>query len=131
MTALRAHLIRAGGTSQAWLRSAHPTRSLPPKGSGKASPGTSPGRTRQHETTRRQYAAKVLLREDERSVGDLVRAVRTKRSSKQFARGQRGGILTTLMQASAMTASNDAANCPGVVADEEPESGEVLIEVHD
>ena len=26
VTALRAHLIRAGGTSQAWLRSAHPTR---------------------------------------------------------------------------------------------------------
>ena len=41
-----------------------------------------------------------------------VRTVRTKRSAKQFARGQRGGIFTTSIPASARTASNDAANCP-------------------
>jgi hypothetical protein len=31
-------------------------------------------------------------------------------SAKQFARGHRGGILTTSIPASAMTASNEAAN---------------------
>jgi hypothetical protein len=39
-----------------------------------------------------------------------VRTVSTKRSAKQFALGQRGGILTTSMPASANAASNDAAN---------------------
>src|SRR5690349_8204821 len=38
--------------------------------------------------------------------------VKTRRSAKQFARGHRGGILTTSMPASARTASNDTANCP-------------------
>ena len=41
-----------------------------------------------------------------------VRMVRTRRSAKQFARGHRGGILTTSMPASAKAASNEAANCP-------------------
>jgi hypothetical protein len=35
-----------------------------------------------------------------------------KRSAEQFARGQRGGILTTVMLASANTAPIAAANCP-------------------
>ena len=36
----------------------------------------------------------------------------TKRSAKQFARGQRGGILTTSMPASVSTGSSEAVNCP-------------------
>ena len=39
-----------------------------------------------------------------------VRTVNTNRSAKQFARGHRGGILTTSIPASAMTASNEAVN---------------------
>jgi hypothetical protein len=39
-----------------------------------------------------------------------VRTVRTRRSAKQFAREQRGGILTTSMPASAITASKEAVN---------------------
>jgi hypothetical protein len=39
-----------------------------------------------------------------------VRTVNTKRSAKQFARGHRGGIFTTAMPASAITASNEPAN---------------------
>jgi hypothetical protein len=51
------------------------------------------------------------LRGREKQVAELVEAlVNTKRSAKQFARGHWGGILTTVMPASASTASNDAAN---------------------
>lgn len=39
-----------------------------------------------------------------------ARRVRTNRSAKQFARGQRGGIRTTWMPTSARTASKDALN---------------------
>jgi hypothetical protein len=38
--------------------------------------------------------------------------VNTKRAAKQFARGQRGGILTTVIPASATTASKAVVNCP-------------------
>src|SRR4051795_13170565 len=41
-----------------------------------------------------------------------VRTVNTRRSAKQFARGHRGGILTTSMPASANTASNESVNWP-------------------
>jgi hypothetical protein len=59
-----------------------------------------------------------------------VRTVNTKRSAKQFARGQWGGILTTSIPVSANTASNEAANWAGAIADEEPEPPRVLAEVH-
>ena len=52
-------------------------------------------------TPRRCRSPKISIR----SVTS-VRTVRTKRSAKQFARGH----LTTSIPASAMTASNDAAN---------------------
>ena len=55
--------------------------------------------------------------------------VNTRRSAKQFARGQRGGMFTTSMPASASNVSNEAANCPAV-ADQEPELGGALAEVH-
>ena len=60
-----------------------------------------------------------------------ARTVRTKRSAKQFARGHRGGILTTSMPASARTASNDGRELSGAVADEEPEPGGAVAEIHD
>jgi hypothetical protein len=43
--------------------------------------------------------------------------VNTRRSAKQFARGHRGGILTTAIPASFSTVSNEAANCPDPVGD--------------
>src|SRR5258706_9280364 len=46
-----------------------------------------------------------------RSVTSL-RAVRTNLSAWAFARGVRGGILQTVMPASASTASKAAVNCP-------------------
>jgi hypothetical protein len=52
----------------------------------------------------------VSLVEDQQTIVTSVRIVKTMRSAKQFARGQRGGILTTSMPASDNTASNDAAN---------------------
>jgi hypothetical protein len=58
-----------------------------------------------------------------------VRTVNTRRSAKQFARGHRGGILTTSIPASANTASNEAANCPARSPDQEPEPGDVFVEV--
>ena len=54
--------------------------------------------------------AQVSLAEDQHPVGELCPHCQTKRSAKQFARGQRGGILTTSMPASARIASNDAGN---------------------
>ena len=41
-----------------------------------------------------------------------VRTVNTRHSAKQFARGHRGGILTTSIPAVANTASNATVNCP-------------------
>src|SRR5512133_807604 len=46
-----------------------------------------------------------------RSVSSVL-AVSTKRSAKQFARGQRGGICAVSIRAPARTASNDAVNWP-------------------
>jgi hypothetical protein len=59
-----------------------------------------------------------------------VLTVRTNHSAKQFALGHRGGILTASMPAPARTASNEAVNWPGPVADEEPEGGGAVVEVH-
>jgi hypothetical protein len=50
------------------------------------------------------------LVEDQQTIVTSVRIVKTMRSAKQFARGQRDGILTTSMPASDNTAPNDTAN---------------------
>jgi hypothetical protein len=55
-----------------------------------------------------KYAAQVSFPEDQRSGVSSVRTVNPRRSAKQFARGHRGGILTTSMPAPASTASNEA-----------------------
>ena len=60
----------------------------------------------------REYHTQVPLVEDQHAIGEFGSEVRTNRSAKQFARGQRGGILTTRMPTSARTTSNDAANWP-------------------
>src|SRR4051794_16839454 len=59
-----------------------------------------------------QHPAEVPLPKISIRSVSSVRTVLTRRSAKQFARGQRGGILTTSIPASASTASNEAANCP-------------------
>ena len=59
-----------------------------------------------------------------------VLTVNTKRSAKQFALGQRGGILTTSIPASASTASNDAANLAAPIAYQELETGSALAVLH-
>jgi hypothetical protein len=59
-----------------------------------------------------RHAAEVPLAEDQHAVGDLGADGQYEAFGKQFARGQRGGILTTSMPASASTASNEAVNCP-------------------
>jgi len=56
--------------------------------------------------------------------------VNTKRSAKQFARGHRGGIFTTSIPASAMTASQRGRELTGPIAGEEPKPGGTLAEVH-
>jgi hypothetical protein len=63
-----------------------------------------------------------------RSVSSAL-AVRTNRSAKPFALGQRGRIFTVSMPAPARTASNDAVNLASVVADEESEGGGAVVEV--
>jgi hypothetical protein len=60
-----------------------------------------------------------------------VRMVNTNRSAKQFARGQRGGILTISMPASATTASNEGREMSGAIADEEAEPRDVVAELHE
>jgi hypothetical protein len=52
----------------------------------------------------------VSLAEDQHSVGELGSDGHTNRSAKQFACGQPGGIFTTVMSASARTASKDVVN---------------------
>src|SRR3954447_13941662 len=59
-----------------------------------------------------------------------VRTVNTKRSAKQFARGHRGGILTTRCPR-LPGPRRRRCELPGAVADEEPELGDMLAEVHD
>jgi hypothetical protein len=58
----------------------------------------------------REHDTQVPLTEDHHAVGEFGSQVRMNRSAKQFARGHRGGILTTWMPPSARTASNDAVN---------------------
>src|SRR3954471_5486964 len=60
-----------------------------------------------------------------------VRTVNTRRSAKQFARGHRGGILTTSMPASAKTASNEAVNCPARSRTRNRNRAPLFVEVHD
>ena len=59
-----------------------------------------------------------------------VRTVNTRRSAKQFARGLRGGILTTSMPAPRQDRVERRRELPGAIAHEEPEPGGVLAEVH-
>ena len=56
-----------------------------------------------------KHPAQVLLTKDQHPVGDLSPNGQHEAFGKQFARGHRGGILTTSMPASAMTASNELA----------------------
>jgi hypothetical protein len=58
-----------------------------------------------------------------------VRTVNTKRSAKQFARGHRGGILTTSIPASRHDRVERRRELTGPVADEEPEPADVFAEV--
>ena len=70
-----------------------------------------------------------------RSVTSVL-TVNTKRSAKQFARGHRGGILTTSTPTSARTArtartaTNDAVNCPARSRMRKPEPSDVFAEVN-
>ena len=50
---------------------------------------------------------------------------------KQFARGDRGGVLTTSMPSAANTSSNVAGVLAVPVADQEPEPAGLFGEVHD
>ena len=59
-----------------------------------------------------------------------VLAVSTKRSAKQFARGQRGGIFTVSIPAPARTASNDAVNWPARSRTRNRKRGGAVVEVH-
>ena len=64
------------------------------------------------------------------SVGS-VRAVRTKRSARQFARGQRGGFLTTSIPAAASQHRVERGReLSRAIADEEPETVDGFAEVH-
>src|SRR5688572_8142041 len=65
-----------------------------------------------------------------RSVSSAL-AVRTNRSAKQFALGHRGGILTGSIPAPARTASEGVSELTGSVADQEPERGGSIVEVHE
>ena len=56
-----------------------------------------------------------------------VRTVNTRRSAKQFARGQRGGIFTTSMPAIAKHGVERGRELSGAVADQEPELGGALL----
>ena len=64
-----------------------------------------------------------------RSVSSVL-AVRTNRSAKQFALGHRGGILTVSMPAPAKTVVEGGGELAGAVADEEPEGGGAVVDVH-
>ena len=57
-----------------------------------------------------KYLAQVPLAKISIRSVTSVGMVNTRRSAKQFARGHRGGIVTTAMPASAITASNEAVN---------------------
>jgi hypothetical protein len=60
-----------------------------------------------------------------------VLAVSTKRSAKQFALGYRGGIFTTAFDAGAgQDGIEGGGELAGTVADEEPECGGAVVEIH-
>jgi hypothetical protein len=79
-----------------------------------------PAHPRRHSGLRPAHTLKTATRRSQTRTEDHFmlllaesgQTVRTNRSAKQFARGQRGGILTTWMPTSARTASNDAVNWP-------------------
>ena len=77
---------------------------------------------------RSKHLAEVPLPEDQHPVDDLGADGHRKRSAKQFAFGYCGGILTTSIPASANTASKEAENCPGPIANKDPEPGYTLAE---
>jgi hypothetical protein len=79
---------------------------------------------------RSKHLAEVPLPEDQYPVGDLGADGHRKRSAEQFAFGYCGGILTTSIPASAHRASREAENCPGPIANKDPESGNMLAELH-
>ena len=85
------------GNRRCWARWPQLQRSMRPRGVVVRSVGG-------------EHSTQVSFPEDHIRSVTSVRTVRTKRSAKQFARGHRGGILTTSIPASAITASNEAAN---------------------
>ena len=56
-----------------------------------------------------KHPAQVPLTEDQHPIGDLGPDGQHEALGEQFARGHRGGIFTTAMPASAITASNELA----------------------
>jgi len=60
-----------------------------------------------------------------------VRTVSTNRSAKQFARGHRGGILTTLDARVRQDRVERGRELPGPIADQEPKPGGTVAEIHD
>src|SRR5436305_11257277 len=75
-------------------------------------------------TTRRCRSPKINMR-----LVSSALTVPTNRSAKQFARGQRRGILTTWMPTSARTASNDPANWPAR-SRTKPKFSDAIAEIH-
>jgi hypothetical protein len=71
----------------------------------------------------------VPLAEDRDAVGELGSGCPHELFGKQFARGHRGGIFPVSIPAPAKTASNDA-EVISAVADEDPEPGGTVAEVH-
>jgi hypothetical protein len=59
-----------------------------------------------------------------------VLAISTNRSAKQFARGHRSGIFTVSIPGAGQHAVERGGEMGGSVADEEPESGGTVAEVH-
>ena len=60
-----------------------------------------------------------------------VRTVSTNRSAKQFARGHRGGILTTLDARVRQDRVERGRELPGPITDQEPKPGGTVAEIHD
>jgi hypothetical protein len=59
------------------------------------------------------------------------RRVPTNRSAKEFARGDRTGVLITRVLFPAKTSSNAAVNLLSPVMDQEPEATRPLAEIHE
>ena len=72
----------------------------------------------------------VTFAEDQDAVGELGSDGQHESSAKQFALGQRGGIMMVSIPAPTRTASKGGGELAGAVPDEEPEPGGVFVEVH-